>query len=127
MADDEHVAPRLTIRQRNVMPGSHGWRPRSSLGPTLSVHNVMALLASAMWENAWGKLPSCRPPDGVVLLGKETDVVAQAQQALIERGGLGVATHQGEAVDEPERAQEKRSLFSADAIIADSVVEPSTW
>ena len=32
--------------------------------------------------NAWGKFPSCRLVDGVVLLGEQAEVVAEVEQTL---------------------------------------------
>ena len=82
----------------------------------------MALLAMATWEKAWscdGRLHAeLLAGDGVVLFGQETDIVAQAQEPFVEGGGLIAATHQGEAVDEPERTQQKRSLFATDTVVS---------
>jgi len=52
-----------------------------------------------------GEVAELLAGNGVVLLGQETDVVAQAQEPLVKGGGLVATIDQGEAVDEPERTQ----------------------
>src|SRR6267142_1408864 len=44
----------------------------------------------------------------IVLLGQEADVVADVEEALEERAGLGPPPLQGQIVGEPERARQKR-------------------
>ena len=46
----------------------------------------------------------------VVLLGQETEVVAQSQQPVEELAGVVVAAQQREAVGQPERAGQKGPL-----------------
>ena len=65
-------------------------------------HRAMALLAERDMGERLGEVAELSTADGVVLLGEKADIVSQTQQALVERGGLGVAAHQGQAVNEPE-------------------------
>jgi hypothetical protein len=67
--------------------------PRFSAGLTASPR-LNAVLTSATWENACERLrevAELAPRARVVLLGEETDVVGEREQALEERAGLAPA------------------------------------
>src|ERR1700722_13956354 len=54
----------------------------------------------------------------VVLLGEQSDIVAQGEQPLEHRRPLVVLAEQGQIVDEPEAAGEKRPLARRQAVDA---------
>src|SRR4051794_12318494 len=58
------------------------------------------------------------PRSRAVLLADETDIVAKLAQALEQGDGLLDAAHEGEVVDEPERAGQEDALAPRKAVAA---------
>jgi hypothetical protein len=92
---------------------------------------LWAVLTSPTCERACGKFPTNRRPAGVVLLGKESEVVAQVEDPLEEPPRLTAAALKREVVGEPEGAGEEGRLsgresidFSVRRVAADGAVAP---
>ena len=89
-------------RLREISP--HGQARRKPL-PSRSRN---AVLISARWVNACGKLPSCRPATRIELLAQQADVVPQVEQPLEQLACLVDAALHRQHVGEPERARPGR-------------------
>ncbi len=75
-----------------------------------------AVLISAMWENACGKVAD-QPLGGcVILLRQQTQVVAQSNQALEQAAPLVLPSEQHHRVRKPEGAGRERALAVGKAV-----------
>ncbi len=91
-------------------------RARCSTGFSTRVR-LNALLTSATWVNACGKLPTSRFSARVVFLAQQADVVAQRQQPVEQAARILPALLQDIGVDQPEAAGEERALPRRQAVI----------
>ena len=78
-----------------------------------SLVRLRAVLTSPTWVNAWGKLPTRRLATGSYSSESRPTSLHRAEQALEEGAGLVDPADQGQVVDQPERAGQKRALAPA--------------